>query len=400
MTERLYYTDSERLSFDADVLECVGDDRHVVLDRTAFYPTSGGQPHDTGRLGAARVVDVIDDTDRIVHVLDRAIGLGAVHGDVDADRRRDHMQQHSAQHLLSALAADRFGWSTESVHFGPEHSTIEFGVAAVSAADLSSLESAANLIVAESREVTVSFEDSVVVAATLRKPSERRGEIRVITIAGVDRSACGGTHVSRTSAIGAIALTGTERVRGRVRVAFVAGGRTIAALHRRDEMLASIARAADCAVDELGTLLPRRFDEARRLAARVDVLERELAAARVATLIAAQAPADGGVQHVILRGSDEPPSMLRAMAQAAALQSRLVFVATATTSPTVYFTAGPDTGLDAGQLLKRALASCDGRGGGSARVAQGTLPGHDKVDVVIDQLMRVSARPSGDVHDA
>ena len=120
MTERLYYRDARLLEFDATVVEHAEDAYHVVLDRTAFYPTSGGQPNDTGRLAAARVVDVKEAGDRIVHVVDTPVPLGTVHGSVDPARRLDHVQQHSAQHLLSAIAADRFGWETVSVHFGEE----------------------------------------------------------------------------------------------------------------------------------------------------------------------------------------------------------------------------------------------------------------------------------------
>src|ERR1019366_4046671 len=116
MTERLYYRDATLLAFDATVVDHVGDTQHVVLDRTAFYPTSGGQPHDTGLLGTARVIDVIDDDVRIVHVLDTPLPIGPVRGAVDGARRRDNMQQHTAQHLLSALAGDRYKWETTSVH--------------------------------------------------------------------------------------------------------------------------------------------------------------------------------------------------------------------------------------------------------------------------------------------
>ena len=207
MTTRLYHHDPLLLEFDAVVVEHTGDAQHVVLDRTAFYPTSGGQPHDTGALGGARVTDVIDEAARIVHVLDVPLPLGPVHGSVDGVRRRDHMQQHTAQHVLSALASDRLGWDTASVHFGQDHSSIEFAVAGASEQQVLELEQWANEVVGEAREVSIGFEDAAAADRIgLRKPSGRSGEIRVITIANLDRSACGGTHVMRTSEIGCVQL--------------------------------------------------------------------------------------------------------------------------------------------------------------------------------------------------
>ena len=218
MTERLYYHDSRLLEFDAAAVEHAGDARRLVLDRTAFYPTSGGQPHDTGVLGGARVIDVIEEAQRIVHVVDAAVPLGTVHGTVDGFRRRDHTEQHTAQHLVSALAADRLGWDTVSVHFGADSSSIEFATPAASDEQLRRLEHWANEIVGEAREVSIGFEDATVAERTgLRKPSGRVGDIRVITITDLDRSACGGTHLSRTSEIGSVLLLGVEKIRGQVR---------------------------------------------------------------------------------------------------------------------------------------------------------------------------------------
>ncbi|MGH7582390.1 MAG: alanine--tRNA ligase-related protein, partial [Gemmatimonadales bacterium] len=180
MTERLYYRDSELLEFDAMAIEHAGDARHVVLDRTAFYPTSGGQPHDTGTLAGAQVVDVIDADVGVVHVVNAPIELGPVHGRVDAARRRDHMQQHTAQHLISAVAAERFHWETVSVHFGDRHSTIEFDVASGTAEQLHELERVSNELVGEARSVSVTFEDAERVSAELRKSTTRTGTLRII----------------------------------------------------------------------------------------------------------------------------------------------------------------------------------------------------------------------------
>ena len=382
MTRRLYYTDATLLAFDAIAVEHAGDPRRVVLDQTAFYPTSGGQPHDLGILGHAQVVDVIDDDDRIIHVLDSSLPLGPVHGRVDAVRRRDHMEQHTAQHLLSALAADRFGWETASVHFGPAHSTIEFAVAEVAEAQLADLERWAANAVAEAREVRVGFEDAAT-AQGLRKPPLRDGVIRVITIDGIDRSACGGTHVANTASLGPVRLIDLERVRGHVRVGFLAGNRAHAHARSRDALVHSLAQQLSCAVEELAELIPKRQAELLAARARIETLEGELARHRLASLAGAVAPDERGVRRVVYRSDGDPATLLRAMAQAAGAMERLLFIATDTPPPSVYVGASADSGIDAGAALKAALSAVGGRGGGSARVAQGTAPDPSRLRDVI-----------------
>ncbi len=386
MTLRLYH-DSDTLGFDATAVEHDGEPTRVVLDRTAFYPTSGGQPHDTGRLGPAHVLDVIDQGDRIVHVTDLAVPLGPVHGEVDAVRRRDYTVQHTAQHLLSALAGDRYGWSTESVHFGDRHSTIEFDVGEATAEELARLEHWANDAVAEAHEVTVGYEDAAV-AAGLRKPTERSGTIRVVTIEGLDRSACGGTHVTSTARLGSIMLKGIERIRGRIRVGFLAGPRALELARREAAILERLAQDMGTGVEELAELVPKRLAALRDAEKRIDALERELAGYRVRELIS-QAPAGpGGVRRVVLHPSDLPVAALRTMAQVASGEPGVVFLASSTDPATVVFAAAEGTGVDAGALLKSALQAAGGRGGGSPRMAQGSVPDVHALDAVVASLIR------------
>ena len=388
MTERLYYRDATLLSFDANVVEHVGDAQHVVLDRTAFYPTSGGQPHDLGILGGAHVVDVIDDDARIVHVTNAPVPLGPVHGDIDSALRRDRMQQHTAQHLLSALAADRLKWETVSVHFGDDHSTIEFATATASEGQLSGLARSANLIVWEARPVTVTFEDSEVAEkAGLRKPSDRSGEIRIISIDGIDRSACGGTHVSRTSEIGPILLTSTEKIRGNTRVGFLAGDRVLRHAKAADAALAVVAAELGCAVGEVPALVSARQQELKGARDQVAKLEQEVAVSRVAALVASATPGVDGVRRIVVQTTIESPTLLRAMAQAIAPLALVTFVAWGGSPATICFATSNDSGIDAGARLKPALAGVGGRGGGSARVAQGTVPNGETMQSVVAQLL-------------
>ena len=375
MTERLYYREAGLLAFDATVIAHAGDAQRVVLDRTAFYPTSGGQPHDIGVLGAALVLDVIDEGNRIVHVTSAPVPLGPIHGVVDGVRRRDHMQQHTAQHLLSALAADRLTWETASVHFGAEHSTIEFAAPTTTERQLADLARWANDVVADARAITVGFEDAPTAERVgLRKPSGRTGEIRVLTIAGIDRSACGGTHVSRTSEIGSVFVLGVERVRGNSRVSFVAGERALTHARASDATLAALARELGCAWSELGTLVPARQHDLKTARDQVAKLEQEVAASRVWKLYNATAPESDGLRRITHLAPGESAGLLRAMAQAVAPLERALFVAIGGSPAAIHLATSADSGIDAGATLKLTLAAVGGRGGGSERVAQGTAP--------------------------
>jgi len=183
MTVRHYYTDAYRAEFTAAIVERSGDGTRVYLDETAFYPTSGGQPHDVGTLGGVAVVDVVDEDERIAHVLAAPLGGSEPRlvGRIDWVRRYDHMQQHTGQHLLSAVFEDMFGAKTVSVHFGPESSTLDLDVESLTHEQLVAAETRANELVGEARPVVVTFEDAQA-AQGLRKASERTGTLRVVSI--------------------------------------------------------------------------------------------------------------------------------------------------------------------------------------------------------------------------
>lgn len=388
MTERLYYHDAAVCSFDGVIVAHGADAQHVILDRSAFYPTSGGQPHDIGTLNGVRVIDVTDEGDGVVHVLDAPLPLGPVHGEVDRGRRHDHMQQHTAQHLLSAIAVARFGWETASVHFGADHSSIEFDTPSTSDAELHDLVVMANAAVAAAHPVTISFEDPAeAIARGLRKAPARPGAIRIVTIEGIDRSACGGTHVASTAAIGAVLVDGAERIRGHVRVGFLAGDRVIRRLHASKALLTRTAEAMSCAIDELPEIVAKRQVELKALRERIEGLEREVAVSRLHALVAATAADADGIRRVVYQGEGDSPTLLRAMAQGVASLGEVVFVATLSSPPTVFFASGPGSGIDAGTVLRAALAAAGGRGGGSPRTAQGTVTSPALLPGVVYQLV-------------
>jgi alanyl-tRNA synthetase len=385
MTHRLYY-DSAALQFDAQAIAHDGDATRVLLDRTAFYPTSGGQPHDTGTLGAARVLDVIDADDHIVHVLDTAVPLGPVHGTVDADRRHDYTVQHTAQHLLSALAGDRLGWSTESVHFGTKHSSIEFSTAEVSDTQLQELERWANDAVGDALPVRVGYEDAAT-ATGLRKPPTKAGTIRIITIEGIDRSACGGTHVTSTARLGSLMCTGVERIRGQTRVSYLAGERVPREFRRQSALLAELVATTGAGEAELAGVIRSRLDLLRDSEKRMSALERELAETRVRELLREAPTGPGGVRRLVLHPGAGAVDALRHLAQAASAEPLVFCVASVLEPATIIVSASPDSGLNAGALLKTALTAVGGRGGGSATFAQGTVPSPASLNAVVNALL-------------
>src|SRR5437016_3731963 len=212
MTERLYYTDSYLRDFAARIVDRSVDGATVYLDRTAFYPASGGQPFDVGSLNGIAVLEVADEGERVAHRMAAPLSAGDARGVIDWPRRFDHMQQHTGQHLLSAIIAERFGHATVSVHFGRESSTLDLDTGVFGQDRFVQAEALANSVVTENRPVRVSLEEADS-ASGLRKAAARQGTLRIVTIDGLDRSACGGTHVRATGEIGPILIRRTDRVK-------------------------------------------------------------------------------------------------------------------------------------------------------------------------------------------
>jgi alanyl-tRNA synthetase len=387
MTERLYYKDAYRVEFDASVASRSDGGRRVYLDRTAFYPTSGGQPFDTGELDDARVVEVVDEGDRIAHLLDRPLGSDRVRGRVEWARRFDHMQQHTGQHLLSAVMADHFGLETVSVHFGAEVSTLDLAAETLSHDRVVEAERRANAVVTENRPVLVSFEDAAS-AAGLRKASERSGTLRIVTIAELDRSACGGTHVRATGEIGPILIRRVERVKQQIRLEFLCGMRAVRRARADADLLARLAGAQSAAPDELPALLEAQRGELKAARTACRELEEAVARSRAKELYDAAAPDARGRRVVVLREAHGPVERFRPLAQALAEMPHAIFIAATAEPAAVLAAAAADSGLDAGRALKAALERHGGKGGGNPRLAQGRLPDADAVAMVLDALLK------------
>ncbi len=421
MTERLYYTDPYKREFDAAIVRVDRRDgrAHVTLDRTSFYPTSGGQPFDTGTLGDLRVVDVADEDDgTITHVVEDAghdsgegvkhdviegvghdviEGVGhdfsraedggadaplavgrTVHGVIDWPRRFDHMQQHTGQHVLSAAFDRLFGVRTVSFHLGASASTIDLAPRQGSGQahelpprDIAAAESEANRIVWENRPVTIRFADAEEAARMhLRKEPKREGRLRLIDVEGFDLSACGGTHVAQTGAIGIIAIGSWERFKGGQRVEFRCGGRALDRLRSLRDTAAAAMRLLSVTAEELPEAIERFQTEARDQKRALTALQTELARYRAAELAASGEVTARG--RLVLRAIDGDANMLKSLAAAITAAPGVVAVLVSTATPSLAVVArSGDVALPANQVLAALIARFGGRGGGRPELAQG-----------------------------
>jgi len=379
MTERLYYADPYRREFDATIrrVERTGGRTLVVLDRTAFYPTSGGQPFDTGALGALRVVDVFDEDDgTAVHVLGAdAAGVSVpepgqdVRGLIDWHRRFDHMQQHSGQHVLSAAFDRLFAARTVSFHLGATSSTIDLD-RELSRDDIAAAEAEANRVIWENHPVTIRFVSAAEAAALpLRKETAREGTLRLIDMDGFDLSACGGTHVASTGSIGVIAIGAVERFKGGQRVEFMCGGRAVTRFRSMRETLGGAVRLLSVLPHEGPDGIERLQAETRERQRSLTALEQELAGYRAADLAAnAEATATG---KAVLAAVANDANGLKSLASSIVSRPGYVVVLVSASRPAVVVAArSQDVSIAANQVVAGLIARFGGRGGGRPELAQ------------------------------
>ena len=384
MTTRLYYDDCYLHEFRGHVVEIADEGRRVYLDRTAFYPTSGGQPFDLGTLGGVAVREVVDEEERIAHLLDSPLAAQEVEGRVDWVRRFDHMQQHTGQHLLSAVLIESFDINTLSFHLGAVTSTIDVGAPALEASKIERVEERCAAIIAEARPVSIHYEDSSADLA-LRKASARTGTLRIVSIDGLDRSACGGTHVRSTAEIGPLLIRKLEKIRGNVRIEFVCGLRAIRQARQDFRTLSEISRLVSVPLEETPALVAAQIDKAKTLEKSYQRLAAELAQREGRELYAATAPDESGVRKATQRGPID--DAMRARAQAFVAGAKAVFLAICENPPSVLLAASADSGVHAGDRVKAAVTAAGGRGGGNAALAQGSVPSAAALESVTRALI-------------
>jgi alanyl-tRNA synthetase len=402
MTKRLYYQNSHLHEFDSVVQEVVppvdGQSRPaVILRETAFYPTSGGQVYDTGWLGVGEkdrvgVVEVADTEDgRIVHYLEAPTSLkpgDPVRGEIDLERRRDHMQQHSGQHVLSAAFIEQYQIPTVSFHMGDDYCSIDLTTPSLTAEQIVGAEGRANEIIFENRPVTIRFVSRAEAEKLgLRKlPPADRDELRLIEVADFDLSACGGTHVSATGQIGSIFLRKTETVRQGMRVEFVCGGRAVRTARRDFTALGESAKLFSTQLGDVPEQIRKAFDETKLVRKQRDEALEELAGA-MASAAVNQQPEKHGRRVVVRLFDDQDITFAKLFAQRVVRAGvpAIALAASAMDPPGVVFAQSEGGTADMSALLKHVLATVGGRGGGTRDFAQGGVPPGSDVQTLLRQ---------------
>ncbi len=402
MTDRLYYHDSFLYDFEAKVAETPAGARPaLILDRTAFYPTSGGQIFDIGTISIEneklKVTEVADAEDgRVVHYLEapvKDLPPGTpVRGQIDATRRRDHMQQHSGQHVLSAAFIRLHNLHTVSFHMADDYCSIDLDTPTLTKEQIESAERLANEIILENRPVDIRFvtRDQAGELGLRKLPAADRDELRIIDIREFDLSACGGTHVRQTGQIGCILLRKVERVRQGWRVEFVAGQRAVATARRDFTALTETAALFSAHIYDVPQQARKSLDEIRSLRKQREQAQEELAAAQASSLLA-ETPESNSCRIVIRTFSDRDMNSLKLLAQKLTRLSSQVVALLASTSPqpSLVFAQSAGQPFDMGALMKQTLAALNGRGGGSKDMAQGGVPTPDGLQSALDSVSAI-----------
>jgi alanyl-tRNA synthetase len=419
MTKRLYYDSSELHEFDTVIEQVTSSSPEqsrpaVILRETAFYPTSGGQVHDTGWLTVKggnhgeerlRVTGVADAEDgRIVHYLEAPLRLPApgavVHGSVDADRRREHMQQHSGQHILSAAFIELYQIPTVSFHMADDYCSIDLTTPSLSSKQIVGAEKRANQIVFENRPVRIRYVSLAEAEKLgLRKPPDsERDELRIVEFADFDLSACGGTHVSASGQVGSILLRKTEKVRQGTRVEFVCGDRAVRIARRDYSSLSETAALFSTKLYDVPDQIRKNIEESKAFHKQKDIALDQLAELMATADLRSQLETNG--RKIVVRAfADRDIGFAKLFAQKVTRAgiSAIALVASAVDPPGLVFaqssaqtaSGSSDPTADMGALLKQVLSSVGGRGGGSRDFAQGGVPSGCNVEV--EQLLRQAA---------
>jgi alanyl-tRNA synthetase len=380
MTTRLYYTNAYQTDFTANVttLTTVNGQLAVILDQSCFYPTSGGQPNDTGILGGKAVLDVmVDAQGEVLHLLAEPLApeqaWEPITGQIDWPRRYDHMQQHSGQHLLSQLVYQRFGFETVAVHFGDVESTLDLATPEVTSAQIEALEQDAMQLVYAALPIKAYFvSDQELHTIPLRRAPKVTGTIRIVEIDGFDYSACGGTHCRTTAEIGPIKVTKVERRRGQVRITFLCGQRAWRDYQGKHGLITAAANLFSNEIAQVPALIERNLGQIKELQQTIDGLQEEgLRAEAIQLLTTATVVNDYRLlaQHF----TDREVNLVKRLAMQVQQQPNALclFSVRQGEKATLIFARSADLQLHVGNLLRDVLGQVGGKGGGREDLAQG-----------------------------
>ena len=399
VTERLYYSDSHLIEFEArvvDVTERVSGWTAVVLDRTAFYPTGGGQPSDTGTLNGSRVVECIDDGAKgVLHVVQGVAPArdATVRGRVDWARRLDHIQQHTGQHILSQAFVKLFNAPTKSFRVMDASCEIDVELNNPSTEIIERAVELANNVIWEDRAIAILNVTSDQTAdLPLRKEPAREGELRLIEIEGFDLTPCGGTHAYRTGEVGMIAVRSWERAKGLTRIEFVAGTRALADYRKANKSAREMAALFSTGRDDAPQLAAQMVEENKELHQRVRMLEEVAAGVEAEKLLATAGP--GGIVTHVFDARDA--ESLKRLAHALMTKPGTVALLASRDKDNarLVFARSPDASGDMSALMREACTLLDGRGGGKPEIAQGGGKHVEKLDDAINHALTLLNRAS------
>jgi alanyl-tRNA synthetase len=389
MTDRLYYEDSYQTRFQARVVSCNTTEAGpvVYLDRTFFYPTSGGQPADRGWIAEIAVEDVFEDEQGLVgHQLNRPVPPGPVECRIDWDRRFDHMQQHTGQHILSQAFVKMAQLQTVGFHMGEDYATIDLEGANLSLDTLQKVEELANAIIFENRPVTTrTVPAAEAAAAGLRKESKRAGDLRIVEVAGFDLSACGGTHVRATGEIGALFIRRLERVNRQIRIEFLCGRRSLRSYREVVRTLDQAARKFSSSWNEVPGRIEKVTEESRNLHKTLQEKNRLLAQLQTAALYSSAPVLDAGYRLVrqVFRG--EEIDYLKTLAQSLSLQGPCVALfANEGEQVQLVFAGHASLPFDLRASMSAACRILDGKGGGTRTFVQGGGKNRSNLQAALD----------------
>ncbi len=377
MTQRLYYTDSYTTQFDAHILEhtTVDDKPAIVLDRTYFYPTGGGQPYDTGTINDARVIDVISREDAVLHVLDRPLQGENARCQVDWARRFDFMQHHTGQHILTQAFVQEANTQTVSFHLSGDSVTIDLDQS-VTADQVAATERLANQIVWENRSVTAEVIDPANAekrGVRMRKMPEQihTDGLRIIDIGGFDITACGGTHVARTGEIGVIKVIKLEKRGDKTRVEFRCGERALRDYQLKNTLANTLAADLTCGIEDVPNAVTRLKDELQTIGRALKAATNQLIQYEAAQLIN-ETPLVNGVRRIKRAFDGRDLNDVRILASALIeTPSTIVLLGTAGEKAQIYLARSADLSHNMNVYLKPALDLIGARGGGQPGFVQG-----------------------------
>jgi len=370
VTVRLYFDDPYLADFEAKIIRREEREDHLalVLNRTAFYPESGGQPADRGAINGVEVMDVQEDDEEILHFVERDIPGESVQGQVDWPLRFDRMQQHSGQHILSQAFVEILNGETRSFHLGEDVSTLEIGLAKLDEADLERVERRANAVVFEDREVKTYFvpEDRIS-EVPLRRPPKKEGTIRVVEISGFDYSACGGTHIRRTGEVGLIKVTRWEKIRGNLRFDFLCGGRALTDYGVKNRSLRQVSGLFSVSDKNAPASVEKTLADLKAQKKTSRALQEALAKYEARDIIA------GHPGPLIRRVfEDKTPDEVKLLALSVVRQAAriVLFAARAKPQSHIILARSDDFSIDLRQLTPVVTAIVSGKGGGGASLVE------------------------------